>query len=162
MASSLFQWLFLSMVSSVHPFFISMTDINHNPTHKSLEVSVRIYSDDFEQALRKNCRCTVEIMKPADQSAMSKTVSSYIVNHLQIKVDGQPASLQFAGYQQEEGSTWSYFEVKNVPSFKKLEVNNSLLYDYKEEQVNMVHLKAYGKEKSDKVDYPERNLVFTF
>lgn len=162
MAGSLFHWLMISMASVVHPFFISMTEINHNASGKSLEASVRIFTDDFEQTLRKNCNCRIELFNPTNKEALNKTVSIYIKNHLQVKIDGQPAELQFVGYQQEEASTWTYFEVKNVASVKKIAVTNSLLYDYKEEQINMVHIKANGKERSDKVDYPEKNLEFVF
>ena len=162
MVVSVVQWLMLGVATIAHPFFISMTEINHNATNKTLEVSVRIYADDFEKALSKNCNCKIQLLKPTDKPAMDKAVSTYIANHLQIKVDGQPAALQYAGYQEEEGSIWTYFEVKNVASVKKVEITNSLLYEYKEEQINMVHVKANGKERSDKLDYPERSLVFVF
>ena len=160
--SSFLQWMLMGLVSAVHPFFISMTDINHNAASKSLEVSVRIFSDDFEKTLKANCKCKVELLTPTDKRAMDKIVNTYVTRHLLIMLDGKPATLEFAGYQPEEGSIWSYFEIKNVPSFSKIDITNSLLYDYKNEQVNMVHIKANGKEKSDKLDYPEKNLAFTF
>ena len=77
-----------------------------------------------------------------------------------VSIDGKPAVLQYQGYQQEDGSTWSYFEVKNVASLKKLDINNNLLYEYNNSQINMVHAKANGKEQTDKLEYPEKNFVF--
>ncbi len=162
MAIALFQWVMMGMVSIVHPFFISMTDINYNSANKSVEVSVRIFSNDFEETLKKQCDCKVELSRPTNKPAMEKLVSSYISNHLQVKIDGSIGTLQFAGYQEEDGSIWSYFEIKNVSFFKKIEINNSLLYDYKQEQINMVHIKANGKDQSNKVEYPTPNLSFTF
>jgi hypothetical protein len=160
MATGLLHWMITGLLAAVHPFYISMTDINYNTNNKTLEVSVRIFTDDLEECLRRTCNCKVELMKPVDKPGMDKLVSAYINNHLQVKIDGQPATLVYAGYQQEDGSTWSYFEVKNVPAIKKLQVNNWLLHDYKTEQVNMVHVKANGLEKTEKLDYPQRVLNF--
>src|SRR6476661_2375693 len=34
-----------------HPFHVSTTEINHNATDKTLEISCRIFTDDFESCL---------------------------------------------------------------------------------------------------------------
>ncbi len=162
MAISLVSLLLNVWVAGFHPFYISMTEINHNAAKRSLEVSVRIFADDFEESLRKSCHCKIALIKPSDKAAIDNEVSAYISNHLQISVDGVPATLIYEGYQHEEGSIWSHFEIKNIQSFKKLEISNSLLYDVKQEQVNMIHIKAKGKHKSDKVDYPSRLVSFDF
>ena len=66
------------------------------------------------------------------------------------------------GYQQEEESTWSYFEATNIPSPHKIRVTNNLLYDYKEEQINMVHFKVNGKEQTDKLNWPDKEIQISF
>lgn len=146
----------------LHPFYVSMTDINYNDKAHTLEVSVRIFSDDFEKTLRKNCNCKVDLLNPPDKHPMEKLVNNYILQHLQIKVDGKMQSLELNGYQQEDESTWNYFLAKNVLQVKKIEINNTLLYDFRQEQINMLHLKANGKEQSDKLDYPESAYTATF
>jgi hypothetical protein len=83
----------LAACSFFHPFFISMTDINYNAGNKELEVSVRIFTDDFEKNLRKNCNCKVELIKPADKNAMNSLVNSYVLKHLQITVNGKTMAL---------------------------------------------------------------------
>ena len=150
------------MYAAMHPFFISMTEVNHNASNKTLEVSVRIFADDFEKALSGSCHCKIDLLHPANKTATDKIVGEYIAKHLVVSVDGKPAILQFQGYQQEDGSTWSYFEVKNVASVKKIDINNNLLYDYNNSQINMVHVKANGKEQTDKLVYPDRVLVWGF
>ena len=150
------QWLAIHTSMLFHPFYISMTEINFNNKSKSLEVSVRIFTDDFEKTLRKKCNCKVDLMAVNEKKAMEKVVNDYVQQHLQIKADGRLQALEFVGYQQEEESTWNYFLVKNVSQVKKLEIVNSLLHDYREEQVNMLHIKANGKDYTDKLDYPNK------
>src|SRR3954471_6824080 len=90
----------------LHPFYISMTEINFNNKTKSLEVSVRIFTDDFEKTLRKKCNCKVDLLAVNEKKAMERVVNDYVQQHLQFKIDGRPQPLEFAGYQQEEESTW--------------------------------------------------------
>ena len=127
-----------------------------------MEVSVRIFTDDFEKTLRKNCNCKVDLAIGADKTLMNDLVRSYVTKNVKIKIDGQWQQLQYSGYQKEDESTWSYFEIKNIKSFKKLEMSNSLLHDYKEEQINMIHVKAKGKEVTDKLNFPDTNFSIIF
>lgn len=162
MLFSLFQWLSVSVGLFFHPYYISMTDINYNNKAKSLEVSVRIFTDDFEKVMRKNCNCKVDLLKPQNKKATDVLINQYIQQHLQLKVNGQAKTLEFAGYQQEEESTWNYFQIKDVQQVKKIEMNNSLLHDYREEQINMVHFNINGKEQSDKLNYPDKGFSMSF
>lgn len=162
MLLSLFKWLSVSAAFLVHPYYISMTDINYNGKTKSLEVSIRIFTDDFEKVLRQNCNCKVDLLKPQDKKAMGVLINRYIQQHLQLKVNGEIKTLEFAGYQQEEESVWNYFQIKNIQQVNKIEMNNSLLYDLREEQINMLHVIINGKEQSNKLDYPNKILSMSF
>lgn len=146
----------------VHPFYISMTDVNYNNRSKSVEVSVRIFTDDFEKTLRKNCNCKVDLLGAPDKKPMENLVNTYILKHLQVNVNGQQKNLEFSGYQQEDESVWCYFVVRNVDQVKRLDLKNTLLHDYRSEQINMIHIKANGKEQSDKLDYPESTYSMSF
>ena len=161
MVTAFLQWIQLSALW-FHPFYISMTDVNYNNKAKSVEVSVRIFTDDFEKTLRSNCHCKVDLLATSEKPSMEKLVNSYVLKHLQIKIDGQLRNLEFTGYQKEDESVWNYFVIKNVGQVKKIEIDNTLLHDYKSEQINMLHIKANGKEQSDKLDYPNKNYVVSF
>ena len=39
--------------AAVHPFYVSVTEINQNAAEKSLEISCKFFADDFEQTLEK-------------------------------------------------------------------------------------------------------------
>ena len=148
--------------TAFHPFYVSMTEINHNAKEKELEISVRIFTDDFETVLHNNYKEKVDLAHPSNQAEMNKLVSDYIQKHLQLQADGKTVALSFLGFEQQSESTWAYFEVKNINSIKKLNLSNSLLHDYRKEQINMLHVKANGKEESYKLDYPETKASFNF
>jgi hypothetical protein len=162
MANILFQWLVTAYVGMVHPFFVSMTDINYNDNTKALEISVRIFTDDFENALRKSHTGKIDILHPANQEQMNNYVSDYIQKHLQMSVNDKTAVLSFVGYEQQSESIWTYFEIKNVDKINKVNIVNSLLHDYNTNQINMLHIKVKDKEQSNKLNYPETTTLFSF
>ncbi len=161
MNSLFIQWMMMAF-TALHPFYVSMTEINHNAKEKELEISVRIFTDDFETVLHNNYKEKVDLTHPSNQAEMNKLVSDYIQKHLQLQADGKTVVLSFLGFEQQSESTWAYFEVKNISSIKKLSLSNSLLHDYRKEQINMLHVKANGKEESYKLDYPETKAAFSF
>lgn len=162
MANILFQWLTIAYAGLIHPFFVSMTDVNYNNKDKELEISVRIFTDDFENTLRKNHTTKIDILHPANQGEMNGFVNDYIQKHLQLKVNGQTVQLNFVGYEQQSESIWTYFEVKNIKGVQKIDIVNSLLHDYTSNQVNMLHVRANNKDFSYKLDYPDTNASFDF
>lgn len=167
MASVLFKWLLAGMFffnsnSGLHPIYVSVTEIEHNAKDKTLEISCKIFTDDFEKTLRQNYKTSVELAAPKDKAAMNKLVNDYISKHLQIVVDGKNVALQFVGYEQEEEGIESYFQVNNVTSVKKIEVTDNVLYDWKKEQVSVLHVTVGGKRQSTKINNPEDKVSFQF
>lgn len=157
MAAVLFKWLML-----LHPFYISVADINHNAKEKTLEISIRIFTDDFEKTLRQNFNAKIDLTNPADKKAMNELVSRYISNHFKLKVNGKQGALNYIGYEKIEESIWCYFEVQNITTLQNLHISNSILYDWQPKQTNMHIIKYNGKEQSRKVDNPETELDFSF
>src|SRR3569833_1111063 len=156
MAYILPKWLKIAAFSLFHPFFVSMTEFNYNDKDKELEISVRIFTDDFENTIRKfHPGVKVDILHPADQAQMNQFVSEYIQKHLQLQVNGKPATISSIGYEQQAESIWSYFEIKNITGVKQVDVMNNLLHDYNTNQINMMHIKVGDNELSYKLDYPD-------
>jgi len=162
MAMILFKWLATILLGTIHPFFVSMTDINYNTKENELEISVRIFTDDLENTLRKYHSENIDVLHPADIRQMNGFVNDYIEKHLQLQVNGSPVQMSFLGYEEQSESIWSYFEVKNINDVQKLNITNSLLHDYNTNQVNMIHAKANDKEYSTKLDYPNTSASFSF
>ena len=161
MVNILVRWLTLAAVS-LHPFFVSVIEIEQNTKDKLLEVSVRIFIEDFEATLRKYANAKLDLLHPNDKAATDKLVNSYLQNKLQLKVDGKPVTMHYIGYEQRLESIWVYLEVENITALKKLDVNCNLLYEFEQKQTNIIHVKANNFEKSFKLDNPKTNTTFDF
>ena len=144
----------------LHPLFISVTEIEHNQKEKTVEISCKIFTDDFEKTLRKNTKEKVDLLNPALKSQMEKLVNSYIQKHLIVEIDSRKVVMKFLGYEQQEEGITSYFQVDNISSIKKMKVFNNLLYEFNVQQMGIIHAIVNGNRKSSKLANPEADASF--
>lgn len=168
MASILYKWFFVIAVpllissSYKHPVYVSVTEIEHNAQNKSLEVSCKIFTDDFEKTLRAKYSTHVDLLDNKYKAAMDKLVNDYIQAHFKITIDGKVVPLKYLGFEEIEEGIYCYFEAKNISNIKQLIVTNNLLYEYKSEQMGLIHCIVNGKMKNYKLNNPEETAVFNF
>ncbi|HYF31143.1 MAG TPA: DUF6702 family protein [Chitinophagaceae bacterium] len=157
------KWLLAGYMALVHPFFVSVTEIQHNPTDKIIEISCKTFTDDLEGAIEKTTKVKVDLINPKDQAEADKAVSDYIKKHFQVKIDGKPVQLEFVGFEREEAATWSYFQVSNVAAApKKVDITTTVLFEASDKQINLLHVTVGNSRKSAKLDYPAENASFEF
>lgn len=152
--------LFISMLIWLHPFFVSVIDMKHNVQEKDMEVSLRIFTDDLEAALKKKYNVITDLSKSANNAATNNTIAKYIQSQLQITVDGKVKVMKYIGYEIIKESVWVYVEFEDVTTVKKLHITCSLLYECQDKQSNIFNIKANGAEKNYKLDYPKNTADF--
>ncbi len=76
MVNCLFQWLIAGMITVLHPLYVSVIEIDHNAKDKTVEISVRIFTDDLEATLRKYTTARVDLTAPGHKPAMERLVNS--------------------------------------------------------------------------------------
>jgi len=162
MAIAMFKWLLISALGFIHPFYVSVTEINYNAKEKMLEISSKLFLDDTEKTIRKQSSAAVELSNPRDQKKATQQLSDYVTKHLLIKIDGKPVTLECIGYEVEGASVWSYYQVKNISSVQKIEVTNNLLYEMYDGQISIVHAQVGNSKKSARVTNPETTMLFEF
>ncbi|MCX6316254.1 MAG: hypothetical protein NTW29_03120 [Bacteroidetes bacterium] len=171
MAASVYKWFlapFLGMAlmagkpAPKHPFHVSVIEINHNVSEKSLEISCKIFTDDFEKTLARNYNAKVDLINPPNKAAMDSLVKKYIFSHLSLKVNGRPVTLSYVGFENENEAAYGYVEVSNVPSVSNLTVTTNIMYDQFDDQMNIMHITVGGNRKSTKLNYPEKEASFGF
>ncbi len=169
MKGLLFKWLFLPLIwlcvaakTDHHPIFVSVTEIEHNAKAKTLEISCKIFTDDFEKTLRAAYKTHVDLLDPEIKPAMDKLVNDYVQKHLKIAVDGKQASLKYLGYEKIEEGIYSYFQADNIPSVKKIEVTDDVLFEFNEQQMSIVHVIVNGNRQTNKLSGSEKSVAVSF
>ncbi len=168
MGSLLFKWMFVSLMflpisfNLHHPIFVSVTEIEHNAKDKTLEVSCKIFTDDFEKTLRASYKTHVDLLDEKVKPAMSKLVDDYVQKHLKIALDGKPVPLKFLGFEKIDEGIYSYYQAENITIPKKIEVTDNVLLEYNEQQMNIVHIIVDGKRKSAKLSGSENKVTMQY
>ncbi len=149
-------------INKMHPFYVSVIQIDHNAKMKTGEVSIRVFTEDLESALRNSGNTRVNLTNAAEKEKNNKLISDYVLNNLQLTIDGKKVTFHYVGYEQQLESVWSYFEINNLITMKNVSISCSLLYNYQDKQINIFHVKANGMEKSTKLNFPETQANINF
>jgi len=158
----LHKWLLLGYWAFVHPLFVSVTEINHNAQEKTLEISCKAFTDDLEKAIEKSANVKIDLFNVKDKQAAEKAITDYFRKHLLIKVDGKALQIELIGFERESEATWSYFQVNNIPSVKKIDITDNILFEVSNDQINLLHVTVNGNRKSTKLDFPNAHAVFDY
>ena len=170
MAIELYKWLLVPIFSfslltnagkpvrnqekALHPLHLATVEIDHNASDKTLEITCKTFWDDFESILSKVNKSKVDLVGGKDTASNNKKIFEYIKSHLQINIDGKPVQMSFVGYEKEDVVIYSYLQVDNVNSVKKVSIVNTLMHDMYDDQVSIMHVVVNGNRKSTKLDYP--------
>lgn len=147
---------------TAHPFYVSVTEVMQNKKAGILEVSCRIFTDDFENTLRMHYKGTIDLLNPANAELANLWVRDYISRHVQLSIDGKKAAMQYVGYEQREEAIQCYFQVNDANVRSTVAVRNNVLYEYKKEQINIVHVTVNGTRKSYQLVNPDDEVQFSF
>ena len=139
--------LMTALITIMHPFFISVIDIDHNEKEASLEISVRTFTDDLEKMMEKEYNVKLDLSQPNQKEKAEAYINKYIQQKIILSTNGIKSNLEFVGFEIQKESTWSYFEVKNVKQLKQLNIFCELLFGIDPQQINIIHVKTKGIRK---------------
>lgn len=160
-AVSFLLLLFFSNATN-HPIYVSVTEMEHNAKENILEVTCKIFTNDFEMILRRKNSVKIDLLNPKEHKLMDELVSKYIQQHLSVQLEGKPVVLKYLGYEQSDESIQSFFQVENVKSVKHISIQDNILYEYKSEQMSLLHVIVNGNRKSIRLNNPEDKADFRF
>lgn len=154
--------LFSFNVSNRHPLHVSTTEITYNSKEKSLEIVCKLFTDDFENALRKQNKTKIDLTDPILHKEMDLIIKKYIQTNLNIKIENQKQTQKYIGYEIDREVLTIYMEIESSKPFKKITISNSILYDFFEDQMNIMHVELLGERKSGRLNNPDSQFGLVF
>jgi hypothetical protein len=145
-----------------HPLYVSITDAEYNSTEKSMEITSKIFLDDFEATLKKQYSNSIDLFGNATETT-KQYIYQYLKHHLSYTIDGSASVYSIIGYERKKDAVWVYLEINGIRTApKSISISNSILHDFSEKQINIVHCTVSGTEKSHKFNYPSSSISFTY
>lgn len=153
-----FAICFISLLTAGrHPFYVSTTEIEYIAKSKEVGISFKTFPDDLEETIR------IFAGKKIDLSGKNKTennqlIANYLKQHLHIEINRSKKELNFLGYEIEKEAIWVYFNIPKINSIKEMKIMTDVMYEYKPEQTNIVHVNLKGNTISHKLTSPTKEV----
>jgi hypothetical protein len=122
----------------MHPFHLSLTEINYNPKSQKLEISQKIFWDDLEIALSKFHDESIDFLNPTTKEILTKQVKSYLLAHNSIWIEGKLIPLSLLGFEVEQDAAWFYLESAKTQRPNSIKISSSILVEDFANQKNVV------------------------
>ncbi len=127
-------------LSSIHDYHTSLIEINYNPKNKSLEASIRLFSDDLELALTK-LNGGKKITLDSQTEVIEPLLELYIKKNFAIvSPNKEVKKIKYYGKEKEAEATWVYVEVLDCAQIKDFTLFNTILIDLFSDQNNLVNI----------------------
>ncbi|GAB3828524.1 hypothetical protein GCM10028895_42170 [Pontibacter rugosus] len=138
----------LARPAAAHDYHASIADVQFNPRTQSLEVAVKVFMDDLEDALSRRSKTNVVYSHTSEQ--VKKHLSDYLSTNLVFEVEqGKPLKHKFVGSEADADVVWIYLEIPvNKAILPQLYVKNAILTDLFSDQMNIVNINYKGKTES--------------
>ena len=146
--------------SYLHPFHVSVCDVDFKEESKSIQVSQRIFLDDLEKALNEKYDINIAIDDKSTESYRDSIIQVYLFETLNLIIDGKVRNRNYIGNEIEEDAMWCYIEYEGIKKFETLEMTNRVLLETFDDQANIVHFSYGESEKSVKLDKLNFTTVF--
>lgn len=137
-------------------------EFNYNSKSQTFEITGRFFLDDLENAVNKKYKTSVHFQDARQKVKMNDLLKDYASEYLRLKADNQFITVNYIGYEEDRESVNIYLESDQISPPKKVEVAVSFLYNYFDDQMNIIHIIVNGERKSDKLNYPNRYLYQNF
>ena len=132
----------------MHAFHTSLTEIQFNGKEKSLEVSIRLFTDDLESALTK-LNNGQKVMLSGKNENSDAILNKYIQQHFAIIThQKQKKTLNYIGKETEGDATWVYVEIPDSQVIKEHILYNDLMQELFDDQTNLVNFLHAGNKKT--------------
>jgi hypothetical protein len=132
----------------IHPFYFSLTQVDYNPSTESLEITVKLFTDDIEQALEVQGTGRLYLGSEKEATETDRYLETYLKQHLEFVVNGAKMEYQYLGKEVELDVLWVYVEIMNVPAIKSVKVRNDLLHEMFDTQQNVVQFRVGNEKRS--------------
>lgn len=138
----------LLLSASAHKFYVSITNIEYVKEKESLQIIAKIFIDDIEAVLQERYDENIRLATRKETKKDAEYLKRYILQKIQIKVNGKPVQLDYIGREYETDIVKVYLEIEGISRLNSIEIENEVLMERFSEQQNIIHLKTPDSRRS--------------
>ena len=152
----------LMAFSGLHKYYISVTEVDYIKDKQSVQITSRIFIDDFEKVLRERYNENVVLAGKEETKEVNKYIETYLRSKIRVRINDHDMNLIFIGKEYDIDIIQCYIEIQNVKQINSIEISNEVLFDSFEDQQNMIKTKINSKQKSFLLNQNNKIAVLNF
>ena len=134
------------MSAFMHDYHVSIVEIGYHPTKGKIEISQKLFVDDFEKALMLDGQL-IHLEKELNNSPSKDIIIQYLNKHFSLSTNEEEIELQFVGAEWEDYHAFYVYWESTVPSnLQTLTINNDVFLEVSTDHQNMHYIQS-GKKK---------------
>ena len=138
----LFVFLIPFLISMTpHPIYVSTTEIDYKPTEKSIEIAIKIFSDDLEDVLSASNGINIEIGTDREHPKAKEYIMNYLRKHFQLEVNDKTIEYEYVAkrmIKKDFFAMWIFLKATKVRKAKSIKLTNNILIDFHPKQQNII------------------------
>lgn len=157
----IFVFITISLASfTLHKYYLSYTKINYAKDSKSLQVTMKIFTDDLENVLNQQFKINAQLNSDREINNINKHLSEYINDKFEIEVNKAKKDYTFLGKEYKNDETNIYLEIENIDKIETITITNKMLMEIFNDQQNIIKVKIDNFKKSS--IYTKNNYKSSF
>ncbi|MGE0126825.1 MAG: DUF6702 family protein [Blastocatellales bacterium] len=132
-----------------HKIHVSVTHLEFNQPKQTVEIVIRVYTDDLENALSQRAKREVKIdlASAGKDRRLAEQVMAYLRSNFELKNKaGRTASLSWSGIEGQMDMFWLYVKGRMPGGLEGARMRNKIFCELFDDQVNIVNAKHQGKQ----------------
>jgi len=142
---------------SLHKYYISLCEIEYVSEQQSVQITLGMFIDDIEFTLNKDHNTELNIATNEETNNIDTYFKNYLNQHFKININEQDKSYNYIGKEYDDDIVRFYLEITNIKQLNSIQVSNTSLLRYFEDQQNIIKIYAnninktfYLNKKNDK------------
>ncbi|MCL6275180.1 hypothetical protein M3P19_14260 [Muricauda sp. 2012CJ35-5] len=142
--------IMLMSFTTLHKFYLSVTNVVYSEKNDSFQITTRIFIDDLEDVLNERYGIDAKLATEDESKIAEDYIKKYLKTKFVMELDGQVASFNYLGKIYDNDVIICYLEIEDVAfdGLKSIAVQNEVLTDLFEDQQNIVHFKWKNNKRS--------------
>jgi len=134
--------------TTVHKFYVSVTEVNFVQAKKEIQITSRYFIDDLNNSLEKKYKTKFYIGSAKESEEQVMLLKKYLTDNFSVKVNTKPKEMVFLTKEIEDDVLICYFKIKDVSKINSLELKNTLFFDFISEQQHITHTQVGSIKQS--------------
>ncbi|MBK0401982.1 hypothetical protein I5M27_03235 [Adhaeribacter sp. BT258] len=133
--------------AEAHPYHVSIAEVKYNAKTQSLEIALKIFTDDLEKTLSDLVRKPVLLTSDA---AVQKLLETYFQKNFNVALSHNQVEVpRLLGFEKQDDAHWFYLDIPvKASQLVTAKLRNQVLIQTFPDQTNLTNLEINGQKRT--------------